>query len=732
MQAIKQVLNGAPHTSSDSTSSLTNGHSSLKMNGKTDLNGTTNGSLLPSSSSSQFDLTADLLQDHSAGVELSGYGLTIGKVVAAARKGKEVRLGESQEIRQRIDDSVAFLQSKLGQSVYGVTTGFGGSADTRTEDPLALQKSLLEHQLCGVLPTSFDAFTLGRGLENSMPFEVVRGSMLIRANSLLRGHSAIRWSVLETLVSLINHDILPVIPLRGSISASGDLSPLSYIAGALTGHPDVKVRIVREGREQILPAPEALALYNITPVSLQAKEGLAVLNGTAVSASFASIVLHDSHFLHLLSQATTALTVEAMCGHVGSFSTFCHDVTRPHPGQIEVAKNIRTLLEGSGFAVHNEEEVDVKADEGILRQDRYPLRCSAQWLGPITSDLAHSHAVLTTEINSTTDNPLIDVKGNTIWHGGNFMASAVTSATEKTRLGLQQVGKMSFAQLTELLNCSMNRGLPSCLAAEDPSTNYHGKGCDIAAAAYTSELGFLANPVSTHVQPAEMANQAINSLALISARKTSDANDVLSLLLATHLYCVLQAIDLRAMEFEFKKLHNPSIVESLKQHFGSFLSSEVELEALVSKVKKALAKRLDQTASYDLEPRWHDAFSSATGAVVEHLSTSPSIAATGSAAMNPLLSLNEWKLTSAQNAIALTRQVRESFWSTPSAQAPALQYLGRNKALYLFVRETVGVKARRGDVFEGKPGPTIGSSVSKIFEAIKTGKINQTLIDMLN
>lgn len=226
-----------------------------------------------------------------------------------------------------------------------------------------------------------------------------------------------------------------------------------------------------------------------------------------------------------------------------------------------------------------------------------------------------------------------------------------------------------------------------------------------------------------------MSNQAINSLALISARKTAEANDVLSLLLATQVYCVLQAIDLRAMEFEFKKLHNPSIVESLKQHFGSFLSSEAELDALVSKVKKALAKRLDQTASYDLDPRWHDAYSSATGAVVEHLSSSPSLASAG--AMNPLLSLNEWKLTSAQTAIALTRQVREQFWSTPSSQAPALQYLGRNKALYLFVRETVGVKARRGDVFEGKPGPTIGSSVSKIYEAIKSGKINETLISML-
>ncbi|GAA6059874.1 hypothetical protein JCM10212_007079 [Sporobolomyces blumeae] len=723
MQTINKVVNGLASAPN---------HVNGKANGTAVDKVVRNGSLKPSHDDRQLDLAAQLLAAaHVDDVELTGYDLSLAKVVAAARKGKHVELGRDGAIRARIDESVAFLQSKLGSSVYGVTTGFGGSADTRTEDPLALQKSLLEHQLCGVLPTSFNSFSIGRGLENSLPFDVVRGSMLIRANSLLRGHSAIRWSVLETLVALINHDILPVIPLRGSISASGDLSPLSYIAGALTGHPDVKVRVVRDGREQIMVAPEALALYNITPVSLQAKEGLAVLNGTAVSASYASLVLHDSHFLHLLSQATTALTVEAMCGHAGSFDEFCHDVTRPHPGQIEVASNIRSLLSGSQFAIQHEEDVEVKADEGILRQDRYPLRCSAQWLGPITSDLAHSHSVLTTEINSTTDNPLIDVKGGVIHHGGNFMASAVTSATEKTRLGLQQVGKMSFSQLTELLNCSMSRGLPSCLAAEDPSTNYHGKGCDIAAASYCSELGYLANPVSTHVQPAEMANQAINSLALISARKTGDANEVLSLLMATHLYCVLQAIDLRAIEKEFIKLHNPAIVDSVKQHFGAFVASEGELDGLVSSVKKALAKRLDQTASYDLEPRWHDAFSSATGAVVEYLSAKPGAALSSSAGANPLVTLNDWKLASAQTAIALTRQVRDRFWSTPSSQAPALDYLGRTKALYLFIREDVGVKARRGDVFEGKAGPTIGSSVSKIFEAIRDGRINQVLVDML-
>ncbi|GAA5918439.1 hypothetical protein JCM1841_003967 [Sporobolomyces salmonicolor] len=716
-------------TLSNAVNGLANGH---PLSGKNSLGPTpaaTASLLLPNLKDEQLHVAAGLLVADGR-IDLTGHGLSVGAVVEAARKGKAVRLGDDPAIRTRIEASVAFLQSKLSQSVYGVTTGFGGSADTRTDDPLALQKSLLEHQLCGVLPTSFSGFSLGRGLENALPIEVVRGAMVIRCNSLLRGHSAIRLSVLETLIKLINLNITPVVPLRGSISASGDLSPLSYIAGALTGHPDVKVHVVKDGKEEIMAAPEALALHGIQPVTLEAKEGLAILNGTAVSASAAALVLHDAHFLNLLSQATTALTVEAMVGHVGSFHPFIHDEARPHPTQIEVAKNLRTLLEGSSFAVQDEEEVDVKADEGTLRQDRYPLRCSAQWLGPLTSDLLHAHSVITTELNSTTDNPLIDVALGRVHHGGGFMAMAVTNVAEKTRLGLQQIGKMSFAQLTEVLNCSMSRGLPSCLAAEDPSTNYHAKGCDIAAAAYTSELGYLANPVSTHVQPAEMANQAINSLALISARKTAEANDVLSLLLATHLYCVLQAIDLRAIEFEFKKLFDPTLVTSLKQHMGAFLSTDAEVDSLATKVKKALNKRLEQTATYDLVPRWHDAFSSATGVVVEHLAASPAAAATGSA--NPLVALHEWKLSSAQTAIALTRQVREQFWTTPSSQAPALHYLGRTKALYSFVRDEVGVKARRGDVFVGKPEATIGSSVSKIYEAIKSGAINEVLIGMLD
>ncbi|KDE05048.1 phenylalanine ammonia-lyase [Microbotryum lychnidis-dioicae p1A1 Lamole] len=544
--------------------------------------------------------------------------------------------------------------------------------------------------------------------------------MLIRVNSLTRGHSAVRIEVLETLVKFLEQDITPVVPLRGSISASGDLSPLSYIAGAITGHPDIKVVTCINGKPEIMFAPDALKLHNIEKVVLGPKEGLGLVNGTAVSASMATMALNDSHFLALLSQALTAMTVEAMVGHAGSFDPFIHDVCRPHPGQVQVARNIRTMLSGSKLAVHHEEEVRADEDEGVLRQDRYPLRCSAQFVGPAVEDIIVAHRSLAIELNSTTDNPLLDVENGMIHHGGNFQAMSVTAAMEKTRLALQWFGKGSYTQMTELVNCSMNRGLPSCLAAEDPSTSYHTKGLDIAAAAYTSELGFLANPVSTHVQPAEMSNQAINSLALISARKTAEANDVLTLLMSTHLYCALQALDLRYLEFTFRERFNPMILESLRSTFGGLLD-EKTAKVLGVKVVGAMWRRLETTTSVDLVSRWVDAYNHVTSILVEALMTSST--------ENPLPKISEWKKTGAEQAVTLTREIRDSYWSATSY--PTTQYLGRSKALYLFVREILGVNARRGDVFLGKQEATIGLSVSKIYEAIKSGRINKTLVEMM-
>lgn len=195
--------------------------------------------------------------------------------------------------------------------------------------------------------------------------------------------------------------------------------------------------------------------------------------------------------------------------------------------QVEAAQTIWDLLSGSKLAHGHEEEVTIEEDQGELRQDRYPLRTAPQFLGPQIEDLLASLKTVTLECNSSmffhrfsfryemlsepsaTDNPLVDGETGEVHHGGNFQAMAVSNAMEKTRLSLHHMGKLLFAQQAELVDPSMNRGLPPSLAATDPSLNYHGKGIDIASAAYVAELGYLANPVSTHIQSAEMHNQAV-------------------------------------------------------------------------------------------------------------------------------------------------------------------------------------------------------------------------------
>lgn len=266
-----------------------------------------------------------------------------------------------------------------------------------------------------------------------------------------------------------------------------------------------------------MPSNVALAQHNIQPLTLLAKEPLGILNGTAFSASVASLALSSALHLTLLTQVLTALGTEAMLGTRASFHPFIHATARPHKGQIEVASTIWDLLEGSKLATVDEDELEedvpIEQDKYSLRQDRYPLRTSPQWLGPQVEDLIKALAVIEVECNSTTDNPLVEIDGGKVHHGGNFQAMSVTNTMESIRLSLHHLGKLLFAQSTELVNPAMNHGLPPSVAATDPSLNYHTKGIDIATAAYVSELGWLANPVSTHVQSAEMHNQAVKYVA---------------------------------------------------------------------------------------------------------------------------------------------------------------------------------------------------------------------------
>lgn len=384
---------------------------------------------------------------------------------------------------------------------------------------------------------------------HSMPSAWTRATMLLRCNTNIRGHSAITANTVETMVKLLHHDIVPIVPLRGSISASGDLMPLSYVSGAIQGNPDVFVRVgCKAGGHKIMTAEQALRGAGIRPVVLGPKEGLSLINGTSAAAAVATLGLYEANQLVLMSQMLTALSSEAL----GANDEWAHPfiaAVRPHSGQIEAAQNIRTFIKGSKL-IYGLEQTKDRFKAG-LAQERYALRSSPQWLSPFLEDLMSAEKQLTVEINSTTDNPVVNVVDNDIHCGANFQAATVTSATEKIRLALQSIGKMLFAQTSEMINHDLSNGLPPNLAADDPSLSFCLKGIDVNTAAYTSELGFLANPVSNHVQSAEMHNQAINSLGLLSARQTMAAVEVLSLIVANCMYTGCQGVDIRTMHRTF-------------------------------------------------------------------------------------------------------------------------------------------------------------------------------------
>ncbi|CRK21151.1 hypothetical protein BN1723_012256 [Verticillium longisporum] len=649
-----------------------------------------------------------------ATLEVGGGDLTIADVVEVSRHLARVELIPASIAAIEAGSKVIPEKLAQGEIIYGVNTGFGGTADVRSDDVEGVQQSLISHLTCGIVADGKQEMALGssnghasrsngeahpgngRGKSNGqlaqkqqrasapsplplndalaatcMPESWVRASMLIRLNSLAGGASGIRVDIAESLVELLNEDIVPRIPVRGSISASGDLSALAWIcavmqgktsATAFSGRRDVEGarRVTRadaalseagiapigllakeglaivngtagktsatafsgrrdvEGARRVTRADAALSEAGIAPIDLLAKEGLAIVNGTAVSAGVAALAAHESLHLAALSQVLTAMSVEALRGSDESFEPFIARV-RPHPGQTDSARNIKAFLSGSRLlnrhdgrdvatlrqdryslrtASHDESfepfiarvrphpgQADsarnIKAflagsrllnrhdgrDVATLRQDRYSLRTASQWIGPVLEDFGLAYDQLTVEINSVTDNPLVDVAAGRVLHGGNFQARAVTSAVEKLRQGLQGLGRMLFAQCTEMINPATSWGLPPNLCSDDDAgASFLFKGLDVVVAALASELGFLANPVGSHVQTAEMGNQALNSLALVSARYTLEAVDVLSQMASAHLLALCQALDLRTIEIEGR--HDDAVPPNAAPYIG--------------------------------------------------------------------------------------------------------------------------------------------------------------------
>ncbi|KAL8925534.1 MAG: hypothetical protein Q9208_003425 [Pyrenodesmia sp. 3 TL-2023] len=660
---------------------------------------------------------------------LNGHNLDVATIVAVA---------------SAIDASARALQAGIndGEVIYGINTGFGGSANTRTKAADSLKKDLLRGLRYGISlesriapiqpsqgvdedPQAAINLPLDHAIKAVMPEAWVRASMVVRANSLAYGASGVRYSTIVALLTLLEKDIIPIVPLRGSISASGDLSPLAYIASVLEGKPSSSVytRVSPNPPRQhrIQRADEALAEHSIKPLALDPREALALVNGTSVSAAVAALASHEALLLASLAQILTAMSVEGLLGTDESFHPFFAHV-RPHGGQAECASNILSALSGSSLLVRSHSFASAS-----LRQDRYSIRTAAQWIGPCIEDLLLAHKQITTELNSATDNPLISSASASssttsttggprakILHGGNFQAQSLTSATAKIRHAAQPLGRLLFAQCTELINPATSRGLAPNLVAAEPSASFLFKGIDILVAALLSELGFLAAPVSPHVQTAEMGNQAVNSLALLSARYTLDALDVLAQLAAAHAVAVCQALDLRALwrgfvgrlRGVFEGLFEELIAS--RGHLMMMMETASAATAVQEKCWLALLDRLDATTSVDSGPRFEGAVLAVRALLLDAVAET----------VEAFAAVKSFARDLEARAVRLYRAVRDEYVHDGGS---AEEFLGKgSRKMYVYVRRELGVPFLGPDTL-ATPGAgsedggfTVGDMVGKV------------------
>lgn len=555
--------------------------------------------------------------------------------------------------------------------------------------------------------------------------------MLVRCNSNARGHSAVSLPVIESLLRLIENHITPVVPLRGSISASGDLMPLSYIAGAIEGSPDVYVQVQGSDKACIMNSRDALLSTGLQAQTLGPKEGLGLVNGTSASAALASLAMYEAHQLAVLVQALSAVTVEALMGNAESFHPFI-SVIRPHDGQIECARNVMYFLQGSQLAQNLERNRKDRNRPGLI-QDRYALRTVPQWIGPQLEDLLLAHRQVTVELNSSCDNPLVDAQSDDIFYGGNFQAVSITSAMEKTRTCLQMFGRLLFAQATELIDPSLNNGLPTNLVADDPSLSFTMKGVDISMASYMAELAYLANPVSSHVQAAEMHNQSVNSMAFVSSRYTMQAVEIVSLMCACSLYIGCQALDLRVLHLTFLQLSTPQL-HTLTSHLFSEHLSDPDLATLNEALSTHLQKSWSTTTRLKSTDRVEEVVTSALPILCRTFASSTG---TGTNQALTFSDLETWKSRASTLLNEIYQDTSHAFFSYQHTE----ELLGTgSKILYQTVRRQLCVPFHQGfvehptaqsDTLGGRSKKTVGSWISIIYEAIRDGRLMDPLMASL-
>ncbi|MGD8176199.1 HAL/PAL/TAL family ammonia-lyase [Marinimicrobium sp. ARAG 43.8] len=460
-----------------------------------------------------------------AGITFGCPAVRIEDIVEVAR-GQQVALTDDPRVRQRIEASARFVRDLWREEgvIYGVTTGYGDSCTVK------IPPYLVEE-----LPVHLTRFH-GCGLGAYFDHRHGRAILAARLASLCQGYSGVRSELLQRLVDYLNLDIVPVVPEEGSVGASGDLTPLSYVAATLLGEREVYY----EGG--VRSAAQVLQANGLEPLCLHPKEGLAIMNGTAVMTALACLTYDRARYLAKLASRLTAMVSVALKGNVHHFDEHLFSV-KPHPGQNRVAARIRADLQMGGLG-RNPDRL----------QDRYSVRCAPHIIGVLEDSLGWMRQFIETELNSANDNPIIDGEGEHILHGGHFYGGHIAFVMDGLKIAVANIADLIDRQMALLMDTKFSNGLPPNLSAASPERamiNHGFKAVQIGVSAWTAEALKHTMPASVFSRSTECHNQDKVSMGTIAARDCERVLTLTEQVAAAGVLAGTQALHLRQRDPSF-------------------------------------------------------------------------------------------------------------------------------------------------------------------------------------
>ncbi len=493
--------------------------------------------------------------------------VTLREVVAVARENARVKISPKKSFREGIRRSEAMLHRAIrdGVPVYAVSTGFGRSCGKRLKSD-----QIRKHR--GSDPVRFH----GCGTGEPLSIEATRAAMLCRLVCLSRGYSGVSLKLLERLASFLNHGITPVVPCEGSVGASGDLTPMSYVAAALTGEREVFYRGTR------MPAAEALTLAGLVPYVFAPKEPISMMNGTSTMTGVAVLAIERAERILDAAVCATSLTVHALKGKPLHFHPVIGEA-KPFPGQVNIARRLSELL------FTKEENGDLESHTRETLQDPYSVRCAPQIIGVLYDALIWIRQWVETELNSANDNPIFDPETGQPLMSGNFYGGHMAFAMDALKAALASVADMSDRQMALLVDPLLNRGLPADLVrvtGEDAVFHHGFKAMSLSTSALAAEALKLTMPAASFSRSTESHNQDKVSMGTIAARDADRICTLTERVLAIHLLAASQGCEIRGNLDIRPQLH--ALIGRIRT-FSKALLEDREMDADIERLARAIA-----------------------------------------------------------------------------------------------------------------------------------------------